>query len=96
MVNIETTDPEQEEIGDAAPLVASIRGAHEPGRRRIVGAVGAPGAGKTRLAQFLQHAVPDAGVAIVPMDGFPLANEVSRPPARANTRADRTRSTSPV
>jgi len=65
MVNIEATDPEQQEIGDAAPLVASIRGA---------------GAGKTRLAQFLQHAVPDAVVAIVPMDGFHLALLLDQPP----------------
>jgi len=35
-----------------------------------------PGAGKTCLTQFLQHAVPDSVVAVVPMDGFHLANEM--------------------
>jgi pantothenate kinase len=66
----------QQVIGDADALVASIRGAHEPGKRRLVGVIGGPGAGKTHLARYLQHAVPDAVVGIVPMDGFHLANEV--------------------
>ncbi len=67
---------EQQVIDDAQALVASIRGAHQPGLRRMVGVIGAPGAGKTHLARYLQHAVPGAVVGIVPMDGFHLANEV--------------------
>ena len=66
----------QQVIGDGDALVASIQGAHEPGKRRLVGVIGAPGAGKTHLVRFLQHAVSDAVVGIVPMDGFHLANEV--------------------
>jgi pantothenate kinase len=66
----------QQVIGDVEALVASVRDAHEPGQRRLVGVIGAPGAGKTHLARFLEHAVPDAAVGIVPMDGFHLANEV--------------------
>jgi len=93
MANIETTDPEQQEIGDAAPLVASTRGAHEAGRRRVVGVVRAPGAGKTRLAQFLQHAVPDAVVAIMPMDGFHLALLLDQPPWDAIASASTPRTT---
>ena len=69
-------DQEQQAIDDAAALLRSIRDAYLTGRRRVVGVVGAPGAGKTHLARFLQHAVPDAVVGIVPMDGFHLANEV--------------------
>jgi pantothenate kinase len=69
-------DRAQQAIGDADGLLASIRGVHEPGERRLVGVIGAPGAGKTHLARFLQHAVPGAVVGIVPMDGFHLANEV--------------------
>ncbi|WP_323119058.1 nucleoside/nucleotide kinase family protein [Burkholderia alba] len=43
------------------------------GRRRILGLVGAPGAGKSTLAQALLDALPGRAV-VVPMDGFHLAN----------------------
>jgi pantothenate kinase len=43
------------------------------GRRRILGLVGAPGAGKSTLAQAILDAFPGKAV-IVPMDGFHLAN----------------------
>src|SRR5690606_2471025 len=44
-----------------------------PGERRLLGLVGAPGAGKSTLAQALADALgPRAQV--VPMDGFHLAN----------------------
>ena len=66
----------QQVIDDVDALVASIHGAHEPGKRRLIGVIGGPGAGKSHLARFLQHAVSNAVVAIVPMDGFHLANEV--------------------
>jgi pantothenate kinase len=43
------------------------------GRRKLLGLVGAPGAGKSTLAMALQQAF--AGVSqVVPMDGFHLAN----------------------
>ena len=43
------------------------------GRRRILGLVGAPGAGKSTLAEAILEALPGRAV-IVPMDGFHLAN----------------------
>jgi pantothenate kinase len=43
------------------------------GERRILGLVGAPGAGKSTLAQAILEALPGR-VVIVPMDGFHLAN----------------------
>ncbi|RDK02680.1 nucleoside/nucleotide kinase family protein [Paraburkholderia lacunae] len=43
------------------------------GRRRILGLVGAPGAGKSTLAQAILDALPGRAV-VVPMDGFHLAN----------------------
>ncbi|MFL9959682.1 nucleoside/nucleotide kinase family protein [Paraburkholderia sediminicola] len=43
------------------------------GRRRILGLVGAPGAGKSTLAQAILDAFPGQAV-VVPMDGFHLAN----------------------
>jgi len=43
------------------------------GRRRILGLVGAPGAGKSTLAQAILEALPGCAV-VVPMDGFHLAN----------------------
>ncbi|WP_101951031.1 nucleoside/nucleotide kinase family protein [Mycobacterium sp. 3519A] len=47
-----------------------------PGERRILGLTGAPGAGKSTVADHLVTALgPDVAV-LVPMDGFHLANEV--------------------
>jgi pantothenate kinase len=43
------------------------------GQRRILGLVGAPGAGKSTLAQGILEALPGRAV-VVPMDGFHLAN----------------------
>jgi pantothenate kinase len=43
------------------------------GERRILGLVGAPGAGKSTLAQTILEALPGKAV-VVPMDGFHLAN----------------------
>lgn len=43
------------------------------GRRRILGLVGAPGAGKSTVAQAILDALPGQAV-VVPMDGFHLAN----------------------
>jgi pantothenate kinase len=57
-------------------LVASARSLVVPGERRILGLTGAPGAGKSTVAERLVTALgPDAAV-LVPMDGFHLANEV--------------------
>ncbi|EDY44534.1 nucleoside/nucleotide kinase family protein [Streptomyces sp. SPB074] len=42
-----------------------------PGRRQVLGIAGAPGAGKSTLAERIVAAVP--GSVLVPMDGFHLA-----------------------
>jgi pantothenate kinase len=55
-------------------LVARAVGLVASGRRRLLGIVGGPGAGKSTLAEQLVAALgPDA--ALVPMDGFHLAND---------------------
>lgn len=43
--------------------------------RTMLGIVGAPGAGKSTLAQFLTRALSERA-ALLPMDGYHLANEV--------------------
>ncbi len=44
------------------------------GQRRLLGLVGAPGAGKSTLAAALLQAVGPQRAQVVPMDGFHLAN----------------------
>lgn len=59
-----------------AQLVEWARALLVPGERRIIGLTGAPGAGKSTIAEQLVTALgPDTAV-LVPMDGFHLANEV--------------------
>jgi pantothenate kinase len=69
--------------GALAELVERAAGLLRPGRRALLGITGAPGAGKTTLAQALVDALaaaPPPGclagewVAHVPMDGFHLAD----------------------
>jgi pantothenate kinase len=50
-----------------------LRRLADAGGRRILGLVGAPGAGKSTLAQAIFDALPGQAV-VVPMDGFHLAN----------------------
>lgn len=50
-------------------LLASLA----PGRRYMLGLAGAPGAGKSTVAQRLLEALPGRA-AVVPMDGYHLAN----------------------
>ncbi|WEH38970.1 nucleoside triphosphate hydrolase [Streptomyces sp. AM 2-1-1] len=57
---------------DLAPLAARARALIVPGRRRILGITGPPGAGKSTLAAALVEALDGAAV-LVPMDGFHLA-----------------------
>lgn len=47
-----------------------------PGQRRILGLTGAPGAGKSTIAEQLVTALGPEVAVLVPMDGFHLANEV--------------------
>lgn len=57
-------------------LIAWARALVVPGQRRLLGLTGAPGAGKSTVAEQLVNALgPDVAV-LVPMDGFHLANEV--------------------
>lgn len=50
-----------------------VRQLLKDGRRKLLGLVGPPGAGKSTLAMALQHAFP-ACTQVVSMDGFHLAN----------------------
>ena len=47
-----------------------------PGARRIIGLTGAPGAGKSTVAEQLVAALGPHTAVVVPMDGFHLSNEV--------------------
>lgn len=57
-------------------LVARAAALAVPGRRRILGITGAPGAGKSTVAaRVVERLGPDRAV-LVPMDGFHLSNAV--------------------
>lgn len=56
-----------------APFLARVQALLAPGGRRLLGLVGAPGAGKSTLAQALLEALPCLSQ-VVPMDGYHLAN----------------------
>lgn len=56
-----------------AEALRRLRGLAASGQRRLLGLVGAPGAGKSTLAAAL-HAVLPTCSQVVPMDGFHLAN----------------------
>nr|WP_315187491.1 nucleoside/nucleotide kinase family protein [uncultured Albidiferax sp.] len=53
--------------------LARVRALLQDGRRKLLGLVGPPGAGKSTLAQALQHHFAEVSQ-VVPMDGFHLAN----------------------
>jgi pantothenate kinase len=74
----------------ALPAVPSIhltrvRELLADGRRKLLGLVGPPGAGKSTLATALQHAFP-ALTQVVSMDGFHLANAELRRLGRAESK----------
>lgn len=52
------------------------RRAEESGIRQIIGIVGAPGAGKSTLADLISTQLGPQNCAVVPMDGFHLANSI--------------------
>lgn len=56
-----------------AELAWRARRLLQPGRRRILGITGAPGAGKSTVAEALVAAM-DGEAVLVPMDGFHFAN----------------------
>ena len=59
--------------GDIEVLISRARRLAEAGERRLLGITGAPGAGKSTIAARVVEALGDAA-ALVPMDGFHLAN----------------------
>ncbi len=68
----------EQDVQDATldQLVESAGGLVVPGERRILGLTGAPGAGKSTVAEQLVTALGPELAVLVPMDGFHLANEV--------------------
>ena len=59
--------------GLPAAELARLNALVADGRRRLLGLVGAPGSGKSTVAQALLDALPGRAQ-VVPMDGFHLAN----------------------
>ncbi len=57
-----------------AELVERARGLAETGGRRLLGITGAPGTGKSTVALAIVDALGPRRSALVPMDGFHLAN----------------------
>jgi pantothenate kinase len=55
-------------------LVERARALAVPGQRHLLGITGAPGAGKTKVAQAVVEKLGPDLVAFVPMDGFHLSN----------------------
>ena len=68
----------EQDVQDATldELAASARALIVRGERRILGLTGAPGAGKSTVAEQLVTALGPELAVLVPMDGFHLANEV--------------------
>ena len=68
----------EQDVQDATldQLVESARALVVRGQRRILGLTGAPGAGKSTVAEQLVSALGPEMAVLVPMDGFHLANEV--------------------
>lgn len=62
-----------------------VRALLADGRRKLLGLVGPPGAGKSTLAQALQAAFAELSV-VVPMDGFHLAHSTLQRLARADRK----------
>jgi pantothenate kinase len=59
------------------PLIEGLRRRPQAtGARQIVGVVGAPGTGKSTLAQYLAEQLGGERCVVVPMDGFHLANAI--------------------
>jgi pantothenate kinase len=57
-------------------VVERARALVTPGRRRILGLTGSPGAGKSTVAAAIVQALGPQTAVLVPMDGFHLANVV--------------------
>ena len=57
-------------------LIESAKALVVPGERRVLGITGAPGAGKSTVAEQLVTELGTNAAVLVPMDGYHLANEV--------------------
>ncbi|MGF0312127.1 nucleoside/nucleotide kinase family protein [Rhodococcus sp. IEGM1428] len=66
-------DVQRATLGELVELAGRLAVA---GERHILGLTGAPGAGKSTVAQQLVDALGPERAVLVPMDGFHLANEV--------------------
>ena len=64
---------------------ARLEGLLADGRRKLLGLVGAPGSGKSTVAQAVLDALPGRAQ-VVPMDGFHLANAELRRLGRAGRK----------
>jgi pantothenate kinase len=69
-----STIPAQELPSIPADSLARLHALMAGGQRKLLGLVGAPGAGKSTLALALLQAVGPGRAQVVPMDGFHLAN----------------------
>ncbi|MFS2166729.1 nucleoside/nucleotide kinase family protein [Variovorax sp. Varisp62] len=69
-----TTIPAQQIPSLPADSLARLQALMAGGQRRLLGLVGAPGAGKSTLAAALLRSVGADCAQVVPMDGFHLAN----------------------
>ena len=69
-----TTMPAQNLPSIPADGLARLQALMASGRRKLLGLVGAPGAGKSTLAAALLRSVGADRAQVVPMDGFHLAN----------------------
>ena len=59
-----------------AGLRDALRSAPAGGRRILLGIAGAPGAGKSTFAAWLQQQFGPGQAVVVPMDGFHLGNAI--------------------
>jgi len=69
-----STTPEQQLPSIPADGLARLQALMAGGQRKLLGLVGAPGAGKSTLAAALLRAAGADRAQVVPMDGFHLAN----------------------
>ena len=65
-----------EQIDFALALAKTHELLSNSGSRTIIGIAGKPGAGKSQLSSYLMANLPSDLVALVPMDGFHLSNEI--------------------
>ena len=69
-----STVPAQQLPSIPADSLARLQALLASGQRKLLGLVGAPGAGKSTLAMALLQAAGAGRAQVVPMDGFHLAN----------------------